>query len=151
MSVTWSNSTSYFWGPYHKWFVELGYPDLDINTYEDGEWEIIQAINNPILPQETQWNRVLIGIRNVIPTFGIVENYVKKLDPMGRQFWADEEAKTAAMEAEKDAQDRHAIEMMERRYTVIRNNPDLMDRVVKYGLKEILPENIAKHVPSHQL
>jgi len=136
---------------WYVWFCELGYPNLDINRYPDGEWEIIEYYNSPVIPSLTRWNHVLYGIRNQIITPGIIENYVKKFDLTKRQVWDEQEAKTEAMYAEQDALDRHREDTVDRAFKAIRGNEALVERIAKKGITEINLPNIRKNIPRQKL
>lgn len=141
---------SYCCSPWYCWFVELGYPRLDINQYPDGEFEIIEYYSTPIIPPLTKWNQVLYGIRNTEISRGFVTKYIHQLDLHRKQVWDEAEARTRAMEDEKDGLERHAQDTAERAFQAIRGNADLMERVAKNGMSEINPENIWRHIPRHQ-
>ena len=139
---------SSFWSPYHKWFVELGYPDCDIIEYDDGEWAIIQTYNSPVIPHLCRWNYVLKGIRHVIPTFGIVERFMHQHDPMRREYWEFQNAQSAAVEREHDFVTRTRAEYADKRAELCLRNPSLMDRVGRNGLQELSMRNISRHIPN---
>lgn len=141
---------SSFCSPWYVWFCQLGYPQLDINRYPDGEWEIIEYRNAPIIPSLTSWTRVLQGMRNVEISFGFVEKYVHQIDPARPEFWDREARKTAAMLAEQDALDKHREEYAEHAFRVIRGNEALMERIYKEGLKAINLWEIRKHIPGYR-
>jgi len=136
---------------WYIWFCELGYPNLDINRYPDGEWEIIEYYNAPIVPSLTKWNRVLYGIRNVVITPGIVEKYVKQLDLHSDEIWDKYDHKTEELEAEQKALERHQKETVDRAYEAIRFNPALMERMARGGITEMNIPNIRKHIPKSLL
>lgn len=145
-----SSYPSYMCSPWYIWFCELGYPNVDILKYEDGEWDIIEYYNAPIIPGLTKWNQILYGMRNIEITRGFVTKYVNQLDLHRRRVWDDAEAKTAAMEKEKEKLEDHAQDVAERAKNIIMGNAGLVERVAKNGMHEINPENIWKHIPGHQ-
>jgi hypothetical protein len=85
---------SYMVSDYHRLFVEMGYPELDILKYPDGEWHIIQYYSRPIIPCLTKWQVVLGPMRNVDISRGFLEKYIRQCDITKRAFWDREERKT---------------------------------------------------------
>lgn len=136
---------------YHRWFRELGYEQLDIREYGNGEWEIIQYENTPIVPSLTRYQTVLGPIRNVLPTLGFVEKYTKQCDMNRAEFWAREEAKSRAVELEHAATQKHAEDHAERAAKAVTRNPDLMERISRKGIQEMDLSNISKHIPRSKL
>ncbi len=132
---------------YHKWFVELGYPQLDIVEYEDGEWSIIEYLRSPVIPAQTQWNCILSGMRNIIPSYSFCEKYVQMLDTQKRYYWDMEELKSKKAEMSAEDVEKHGEELAERAHFVATHNPFLMERIAKNGMQELDLRNIAKHIP----
>jgi hypothetical protein len=139
---------SSFWSKYHGWFVELGYPDLDIIEYDDGEWRIIQTYNSPVIPHLCEWNFVLSGLKNIIPTFGLVEKFVHQHDPRRREYWELQEAKSQAIEDNHAAVAMKKAENLEKAIPLVRNNPGLVERIAKNGPQEMTLRNISRHIPN---
>ncbi len=135
--------------PWYVWFVELGYPNLDILKYEDGEWAIIEYYNSPSMPCMTKWNHVLYGLKNIEITKGFVTKYVRQLDLQRKQVWDDAEAKTTAAGKEREMLEQHAQDTAERAKNIIMGNDDLLQRVAKNGMGEIDPKAIFRHIPNH--
>lgn len=144
-----SNDNCYIWSPYHKWFVEMGYPQLDITQYEDGEWAIIEWQNRPIMPATTQFHHILKGMRNVLITRGFVEKYVKQIDTQKKEFWDREEAASQAVEDEFEETQNKADDLATAATKAVTGNPDLMERIVKKGISEMDIFNVRKNVPNH--
>lgn len=147
--VTSANYVSYFCSPYHHWFVEMGYPLLDVNEYADGEWEIIQYFRTPVVPALTSWNRVLMKMRHVEKSPWVIQRYTENLDMEKRAFWEGEKRKEAELAAEQERRDRHAEDVAQRQFLAVRQNPALMDRIARNGLKEIGLRQMARHIPNH--
>jgi len=140
----------YVWSKWHHWFVDMGYPLLDINRYQDGEWGIIQWLKYPVIPAFTECRSVLSGLKNVDITRGFVEKFTKSLDVQRGEFWANQEARSKAVEDEHARGERHAEEITDAATGAIMNNPDLCERIMENGLEEIHPLKIAKHIPSYK-
>lgn len=139
--------TPAFCSKYYVWFKELGYPQLDIRTFEDGEWSIIEMYNAPVVPGLTQWKDVLAGMRNTEISFDFVKKYVEFLDLTKTAYWDHERRKSIKSVEEKEAHDKHAKELAERAVNIIGKHDHLKDRIARGGLKEALPWHIAKHIP----
>jgi hypothetical protein len=144
---------SYMCSDYYCWFKDAGYPELDIRRWPDGEWAIIQYMRAPLIPQRTPWQWVLTGMRNVEINHANVFRLVDQIDLTKKQAWAkvDEgERKARELAAE---QDRRAEDFGTRAYEAVRNNPDLMERVVRTGdiMQAIDPRKIRRHIPRSRI
>jgi hypothetical protein len=142
---------SYFQSPWHVWFREMGYPQLDINRFKDGEWEIIEYHSSPVVPALTKYHTVLSGLRNIEITKSFVEKYVAQLDVTKRAFWEREEAKSRKADEDAQAKDRHADEFATRASHAIVQNPDLMERIATKGIGEMDITKIASHIPRSRI
>ena len=136
---------------YHCWFRLMGYKELDIYVEEDGTWYIIQYYTEPLIPSQTQWQPVLGPMRNVEISFGFCQKYVKELDITRKAFWAREEAKTAAVDDEHAATERHAQDLAARATKAVMKNDGLVQRIAKNGLKEMDLLSLAKRVPRSEI
>ncbi len=137
--------------PYFVWFVEMGYPNLDIREWDDGEWALVEYYSSPNIPALTRWNYVLTGLRNIIPSPGFVTKYVLQLDLQRKAVWDLAEAKTRAMDEEKERLETHAQDTATRATAAIMQNPGLVERIAKEGVKAIDFAEIRKHIPREQL
>lgn len=137
--------------PWWVWFRELGYPQLDIVRAEDGEWWIHEYLNSPIIPSLTKTMVVLRGMRNIEISFGFVEKFVKQIDLQLKAIWDREEAKTAEVEREHAATQRHRNDSVERAARAITRNEGLMNRIAKGGLPEMDLTRIRRNIPSYRL
>lgn len=137
--------------PFYSWFCDLGYKNLDIRQWSCGEWAIVEYYGSPVVPSLTRWNYVLTGLKNIIPTPGFVTKYVKQLDLHRKEVWEAAEAKSRKEDERHAALERHAEDTANAAFKVIRNNPDLMERVAENGLAEIDPSKLVKNIPRHQL
>jgi hypothetical protein len=149
--ITANNYVSYFCSRYYPWFLDLGYPRLDVIEYTDGEWGIIQMESGPIIPAETKWRLVLQGIRNVEISWSFIRKYVHMIDNQRREYWDREAARSRAVEAEYEAKEDAAVDRAERVFQAIKRNDGLMNRIARNGLSEMDPRRLARHVPKHQL
>lgn len=142
---------SYFQSKYHGWFQDLGYPELDIMTKENGEWWIIQYYNSPVIPCLTKWQTVLGPMRNVEISYGFCHKYTQKLDITKRAFWDAEEAKSREVEEEWEAREKHNEDLVERAHEAFVRNPDFMERFAKNGVKEMDLSSFEKVVPRSEI
>ena len=137
---------------YHQWFVELGYPELDIVEYDDGEWAIIQFINSTVIPSQCQWQTVLGPMRNIEPTYSICHHWVNRLDITKKLFWDLEDLNRDRHLMEADRLDRHVEDLAERASFIVSHTPTLLDRIAKTGdMGEALLHKLACHVPLQEL
>ncbi len=144
---------SYMVSPYYCWFVELGFPELDIQEHwnDGGSWSIIQFLRSPVVPALTPHQQVLGPMENVEKSFGFCEKYTKELNLHKRIVWAREERKTRAMLEEGARTERHREGMAAKATEAIIRNPELTERVLKNGLKEISLPVLSRHVPKHEI
>lgn len=133
---------SSFTSKYYEWMCELGYPQLDIQVADDGEWWIIQYINAPVIPSMTKTQVVIHGFKHVTLCKGFVERVVKSIDPQRQEFWEMQEAKTRKVEEEALAKEKHQEESAEKKMEVIRRTPELWERVATKGTEQILPHKM---------
>lgn len=149
--ITSANYVSSFCSRYYPWFVDLGYPRLDVIEFADGEWGIIQMESMPIVPSLTKWRMVLQGIRHVEVSYGFIKKYIEQIDIQRKAFWDREEAKSRAAHEEAEKAENAAIERAEKAYGAIRQNPALMERIARNGMQEMDLRRIARHVPKSEL
>ena len=136
---------------YHSWFVEMGYPELDIVEYQDGSWDIIQFLGQTVIPAEAQWQVVLGNIKNRIPTYSFCYHWAQKLDLNRRHFWEEEEKSRQAHLDKALDQDKHVEDLAERMSSIVSQTPTLMDRIARNGPQEMLLHKVAEHVPLNEL
>lgn len=146
-----ARSPSSFFSKYHKWFIELGYPNLDIVHYQDGSWDIIQVERNPEIPSLTIYKTVLGNMKNIEITYSFCKKYIEEIDLEKKAIWDREEAKTKKMEAEQEALENHRYEFADMAYKAVRYNPDLMDRIATRGMSEMNLDKIAQNIPYCEL
>lgn len=135
---------------YYAWFVALGYPLLDIRTWPDGEWAILQYHGKPYVPSLTKWHWVLTDLKNVEISPSFVEKWVGALDLTRQEIWDREAAKTKEIDREQTALQRHNEEMVDRAHQAITRNPDLMERIARHGFEEMDLRRIARNIPSYR-
>lgn len=145
------NYISYMQSKYHVWFQEMGYPELDIMEYPNGEWDIIQYYNSPVIPSMTRWQMVLGPMRNMEKSYSFCAKYVAQLDLQKKAFWAREEAKTKAVLDEAERTDKRAQDVADKATKAVMRNPDLVNRIAKNGLKEIDLRYLSRRIPQHEL
>lgn len=137
-------------GPWYSWCCELGYPNVDVQQWPDGEWCLIEFYNAPIMPATTRWNYILHGMRNIEISTGFLTKYVQQLDLHKKAAWDALDEKEKAQDEEKAALDRHAEDTAEKAKNIIMQTPSLIERIAKNGLKEMDLDKIAKHIPNNQ-
>ena len=137
---------------YHKWFVEMGYSELDIVEYDDGEWCIIQFMNSTVIPSLCKWQVVLGPMRNVEPTYSICWQFANRLDMHKRFFWDVEDMNQKQHLMDALEKDRHVEDLAERASFIVSHTPTVMERIAKTGnLQHMMMENLACHVPKNEL
>lgn len=144
------NHISYMQSPWHIWFQEMGYPELDIIRYEDGQWAIIQYHSSPVMPCLTKWQVVLGYMKNVEISYSFCEKYIKQIDMRLKAFWLREREESNIAINEHAALEKHAGEMSEHAYRAIRGNPDMMNRIARNGIQEMDLALLSKHVSRHE-
>ncbi len=142
---------SYMESPYHIWFTEMGYPELDVLEYPDGAWFIIQYYNSPVIPCLTKWQAVLGPLHNVDKTYDFLLKYANTLDMTKKVFWEGEEHRSQMAEDEWEQVELHREEMVEKASRAFLQNPHIMDRIARNGLQEMDLSRIARHVPTSEL
>lgn len=138
-------------GPWYSWCVELGYSNIDIQQWPDGEWSIIEFYNAPLIPGLTRWNWVLHGMRNIEVSAGFLAKYIRQLDLQKKEAWDALDAKEKEQDEEKARLDAHAEDTAERAKNIIMQTPSLLERIAEKGIKEIDLDKIVDHIPRNQL
>lgn len=147
--VTASNYVSHMVSPFNQWFQHFGYPELDVVQYEDGEWAIIQFHRSPVVPALTPWSPVLTKMRHVELTPWVCQKYANQLDLEKRHVWDEQEKLELRARHQQAAEDAHAEDIASRMHKAITQNPALMERIARKGMKEINLRRLAKHIPNH--
>lgn len=142
---------SSFVGPYYEWFCDLGYPQCDLQVFKDGSWAILEMLNAPTVPSMTKFNWIAKGFRNADISKSRIKRILEQIDPRKQELWDRENKKSNDIEAENNARETFVQERIDYAMDGIRRNPDLMERVAKNGVQEIMPHNIAKHIPESKL
>jgi hypothetical protein len=135
-----------FVGPHYRMMCELGYPQLDIKQWDDGEWAILEMLNAPLMPSYTKFHYILKKIRHVEITESNVKRLVRQIDPNYPEFWLREAQKTAAVDNEHAAKEKHSEDLVTRMCAAVTKNPDMMDRIARFGVSELNPDKIALRV-----
>lgn len=136
---------------YYVWCHDMGYPELDIVRYPDGEWAIIQYLNRPIIPCLTKWNFVLKGIRHTEVTPHFIKTYADKLNLEKRTVW-EEQANTERLALEETLyEERRAEDRAEQFAAGIRGNDALIQRIARNGLRELNPRRMLNNVSRSKL
>lgn len=146
--ITTNNYVSSMCSRYHQWFVDMGYPRLDLNVYDDGEWEIIEYLRIPIIPSLTPWHRVLMDIRNTEINPWFCKKYVENLDLEKRYVWDEQDHREEQMRRELFEQEVHVADFQKRAFAAVKNNPGLMDRIARNGPSELSLQAISRHIPN---
>ena len=124
-------------------FVELGYPQLDVETFEDGSWAILEYINAPLIPSLTSWKWVYKGFHNIEFSSALAAKLIRQIDPQYPEYWAQELLKSTKLLTEKNERARFEEDWTERMVPQMMANPALMERVARYGMRELDPARIA--------
>jgi hypothetical protein len=138
-------------GRWNRTFRSIGYPELDLIEYADGEKAIIQYMHTPIIPSLTKWSFVLQGLRNVEITKSWCKYWAEKLDINKRGVWDELERGEKENLRQQLEEDRRSEDFAERMLKGVKNNPDLMERVVKNGLQELNPRRMLNHISRSRL
>lgn len=137
-------------GRFYCWFQHMGYPELDIREFGDGEWAILQYMHTPHLPSSYKWQWALTGFKNQEISYPFVQRMVETIDVTKKEFWDREEGKTKELDRVADATARHELDMVTRASQAIVKNPDLCERIVKRGIREIDLKRIRRHIPNYK-
>lgn len=136
--------------PWHVWFQQMGYPQLDITRYEDGEWCVIEYQHTPLIPAECKYKVVLSGLRNIEISYSFLERYLDEMNPMSTRFWENLERHERFQDAEYNTLEANAEDRAQRASRFVIQNPDLMERIAKNGIKEMGLLNIGKRIPNYK-
>lgn len=136
---------------YWFWFAEMGYPELDIVTWPDGEWAIIEYLNAPIIPPLTKWNYVLTGLRNQEITYDFLKAYADQHCLEKRFVWEEQQRKEDEAAAELKKRDERDEDFQRRAHKIITSCPDLMHRIATEGPSAMSLKSMWRHIPKSRL
>lgn len=136
--------------PWHVWFEEMGYPQLDIMVYDDGEWEIIEYQNSPLIPSLTRFKTVLAGLRNIEISWSFIKRYVDELNPMSARFWETLERHEKQLDIDYETREAAVEDRASRAAKFIVKNPELMERIARNGFAEMDLRRIRKQIPDYK-
>lgn len=151
LGVTSETYRSSFFSQYHPWLVHMGYPTLDIVTYEDGSWAIIELQDGGYIPSEAKFKVIMGFMENLEPSYSTIKKLVSSIDVCKDAFWERERLKTQRVEDEWEAAEAKKMELADQATALMTGNPDLMERVAKKGLSMLQLKEISKFVPRHKL
>lgn len=137
---------SYMISKYHHIFVDLGFPQLDVKQFEDGEWSIREFHRSPVVPSLTTWKHVLTGMRNVEISEGFIRAYLWKIDPRTKAFWEKDESERIAEEKTRAYYENEKIERVMQLGKQLSKNEALMERARRIGPAAFDLENIGRQI-----
>lgn len=149
--ITSGDYRSSFFSDYHPWLVHMGYPSLDVVTYSDGSWAIIELQDGGLIPAEAKFKVVLGFMENLEPSYSTIKRLVSSIDVCKEAFWEREKQKTEKVEQEWEAAEKKKEELADKATEYITRNPELMERIAKKGLSMIQLKEISKYVPRYKL
>lgn len=135
-----------FLSEWYPMFVKLGYNQLDIKRWDDGEWAIREFHRSPVVPSLTQWKYVLTGLRNIEISEGFIRRYLWQIDPRTKAFWEKDEADRVAEEARRDYYTNEKVDRIMRLGKDLSKNEALMERARKQGPAAFDLENIGMQI-----
>lgn len=150
-AITSYNYRSYFVSPWNVWFEHMGYPELDVIEYPDGEKAVIEYLKAPTVPALTPWNFTLTKLRNMELTYDWLKAWADQKCLERRHVWEEQAKLEERLRQDQLAEDRRSEDFVTRAHAAVVNNPDLMQRVGKNGLGELHPFKLLKHVPKSRL
>lgn len=137
--------------PYWAWTKDMGYPELDIIRYDDGEWAIIEYLKSPIIPSLTRWNFVLTKLRNQEITYDFIKAYADQHCLEKHWVWDEQKRKEEEALRHEEKQEARAEDFVKRAHHVISNNPGLMDRISRNGAAELSLKSLWRQIPRQRL
>lgn len=149
--ITARNYVSYLVTPWNAWFKEMGYPELDVVTFGDGERAIIEYLKAPVVPAQTPWNYVLTKLRNMDLGYDYLKAWADQLCLEKRHVWEEAKAREENAVQELLERDRRGEDFINRAHKVISKNPALMERIAKNGAGELSLKSLWRHIPRSRL
>lgn len=137
---------SYMLSPYYKMFVEMGFPQLDIRVFKDGEWAIREFHNAPLVPSLTKWKYVLSGMRNIEISESFIRKYLWSIDPRQKRFWEHDDETRKKEDEERAYYENERAERTMALGKQLAKNEDLMNEAYRIGPAAFDLENIAKKI-----
>jgi hypothetical protein len=136
---------------YYPMFCELGYPQLDVQFYDDREWAIIEFENAPLIPSLTKWRVIFSGFRNVEFNRSFVKKMIEMIDLEKKEFWERlEEEEKERLEHDQSVEN-NRLDMYEHTAKQLAKNDNLMNRAVKIGPSAFSLDAILSEMSPHQV
>jgi hypothetical protein len=145
-----ANAPSSMVTPWWAVCADLGYPELDVIKYEDGEHAIIQYLRSPVIPSLTPWQVVLSKLRHIEMSPWVIKKWAEQLDLEKKHTWAELERKEAETLREIAYEEQRFADKSAIAYNSVIRNPDLMERVAKNGVQELTLRSISRQIPNHR-
>ncbi|UOF77049.1 hypothetical protein [Caudoviricetes sp.] len=142
---------SSFVSKYYHWFCELGYPQLDIAEYNDGEWAIIEMENAPVMPSYTRHRVIFRGFRHMEPCRSLVKKLIDMIDLQRDEVMAAHEKRSEELAEQKEKINKERAEAKLNAFKLLTKNEDLKERIAQNGSDELRLDVLAKRIPEHQL
>lgn len=137
---------SSFLSEWYPMFVEMGYPQLDIKRWEDGEWAIRELLRSPVVPSLTPWKYVLTGLKNVEISEGFIRRYLWQIDPRTKAFWEKDENERVTEDKRRAYYENEKAERIMQLGKELSKNEDLMERARRIGPAAFDLENIGRQI-----
>lgn len=132
---------------YHSLFSEMGFPQLDVIEYEDGEWAIIEYLSSTVIPSLCKWNVILSGLRHMEISRGFIENYLRAQINERDCYRELDEIRKARDVLSKEEVDERADRVATMATALVKRTPSVYERIAKNGLSALNLQNIAQHIP----
>ncbi len=131
-----------------KWHImrDLGFPQLDIKRWDDGEWAVLEYQNAPLVPSLTKWKYVLTKIRNTEITESFLRRYLWQIDPRTKAFWEKDERERVEQEKARQYYENEKAERIMALGKELAKNDDLMDKAYRMGPAAFDLENIGRKI-----
>lgn len=136
---------------WHRCFVAMGYPELDLVEYPDGEKAIIQYFNRPIIPSLTRWGYVLTKIRNQDVNYYWLKEKADDLNLEKKKVWHEQEGIEKEALRRQLEEDRRSEDFATRMLDTVNRNDGWRQRIAKNGLNELNPLKLLNHIPRYRL
>jgi hypothetical protein len=135
---------------WHPILCELGYPQLDVVEYSDGEWSLIEYLNAPLIPSLTRWHVVMSGLRNVEITRSFLKHLIERIDLTKETTWQRLREEEQARLAHDEALENARVDAAMQTAAALTKNDTFMEKLAQEGAGAFNLDNLLRGMSASQ-
>ena len=136
---------------HYPMFCKLGYPQLDVQLYDDCSWSIIEFENAPLVPSLTKWRVIFSGFENVEFNESFVKKMIQMIDLEREETWERLKAEEEERQANDDGIANRRLDAVLEASSALSKNDALMERAAAEGPSAFSLDSLLKTMSPHQI